>query len=91
MREVCLEFTLQVLTIASSMPLMRKLRRQVNNLGLAIQYQEYSKVCAKEGTASGTRVARARARHEQRHGGGECGTEVMGMGVLSQNIYLLIF
>ena len=50
-REECLEFTLQVLTIANSMPPMRMLRRQVNNLDLAIQSQEYSKACANlEGT-----------------------------------------
>jgi hypothetical protein len=44
----CLEFILQVLIIASSMPLMKMLRRQVNNLGLAIQSQEYSKNHAKD-------------------------------------------
>lgn len=51
MRGKCLKFTLQVLTIANSMPPMRKLRRQVNNLDSAIQSQEYSKACANlEGT-----------------------------------------
>jgi hypothetical protein len=44
----CLEFILQVLIIASSMPLMKMLRRQVNNLDLVIQSQEYSKNHAKD-------------------------------------------
>jgi hypothetical protein len=42
----CLEFILHILIIANSMPPMRMLKRQVNNLGLAIQSQEYSKAGA---------------------------------------------
>lgn len=48
---LCLEFTSAILIIANSIPPMRMQKKQVNNLGLAIQSQEYSKSRAKEGTA----------------------------------------
>ncbi len=53
-RGQCLEFTLQVLIIANSMPPMRRQIKQVNNLDLAIQSQEYSK-------------NRANGRHDKWH------------------------
>jgi hypothetical protein len=83
---ICLKFTSTILTTANSIPLTRMQKKQVNNLGLAIQSQEYSKSRAKEGMQE---LCQATARLGG-GGGGEGKGRGKGMGI-SFTIYFPVY